>query len=358
MLHNKELFLTTLSAVLKEVCEFEPARGNTLGRKDFTGYPVFFADQADRCLLDRYYRKLTEALRPVAKPTVAAAEVSVYLMLLGLHPMVMRPELSYAVYSQLPYSIKPMAADAIRSIFGNVILTYFAYNEAVSEKATSAIFSPTLHYVARCVAFDYQNAVNKQPVSELIGVLHAFSEKDTYLSSRLAAILGMSLYDFSKLLALLKTHLSENTYTPMPDFFTPMPSFLKAHKVSVECPLEYAHDCYVVGSMTHTNVDVKPVEGEKPIKVAFCHTAMADFTLTINPYSEYFVLIERDTALRLVGAGTQLFLRFLLRYGSFSHFVEAITATPTVFRNLVKMLSGQVTLKSTDPEFFAPLFIH
>lgn len=347
---------TALEPVLKTLSQHNDKRLSMIQADPFFDHPVFGApaSQETRKTLDAYAQDLVKAVYPsVYLKSARHLEFASFLLFLGFHPDVNRPELSYTVFREMDYAVQPTVIDFVHTVFGNYSTVYFALQEATQGFSSASHGEPVLHYVANRVIEAYQNAVNKQPISELIRYLSNADGQNSYITSRVAGILGMTLYDFSALIRLLDNSLGECTYSKPIDLYTRKPWILEGLEVFVKCSTQNADLYYATASSYYESVKVQTVPRKEDVEIVFLRNGSVEYTVELNPAAKQFYFFEGDSKLTLKGPGVDMFARFLCRYGSFNRYFVMLSEINPFFKDIVKILHTMATAKADSLDYFA-----
>lgn len=347
---------TALEPILKALSLYNDKRLSMVRVDPFFDHPVFGAPapQEIRKALDAYAQDLAKAVYPnVYLKSAGHLEFASFLLFLGFHPDVNRPELSYTVFREMDYAVQPTVIDFVHTVFGNYNTVYFALQEATQGFSSASHGEPALHYVANRVIEAYLNATNKQPISELTRYLSNADSQNSYISSRVASILGMTLYDFSALIRLLDNSLGECTYSKPIDLYTRKPWFLEGLEVFVKCSTQNADLYYATASGYYESVKVQTVPHKEDVEIIFLRNGSVEYTVELNPAAKQFYFFEGDRKLTLKGPGVDMFARFLCRYGSFNRYFVMLSGINPFFKDIVKILHTMATAKSGSLDYYA-----
>lgn len=347
---------TALEPILKALSLYNDKRLSMVRVDPFFDHPVFGAPapQETRKLLDAYSQDITEAVHPsVYLKSVGQLEFAAFLIFLGFHPDVNRPELSYTAFREMDYAIRPTVMEFVHTVFGNYSAVYFAMQEAASGFSSASHGEPALHYLANRVTEAYLNATNKQPISELIRYLANADGHNSYITSRIAGILGMTLYDCSALIRLLDTFLGECTYSKPIDLYVRKPWSQQGLEVFIKCSTQNADVYYAAASSHYESVRVQTVPRKEDVEIIFLRNGAVEYTVELNPKAEQFYFFEGDSSLKLNGPGVDMFARFLCRYGSFNRYFVMLSEINPFFKDFVKILHVMATTKIDSLDYFA-----
>lgn len=345
-----------LEPILKTLSHYNDKHLLLIQADPFFDHPVFGApaSQETRELLDAYSGSLSKAVSPnVSAKTTGHLEFAAFLLFLGFHPDINRPELSYTVFREMDYALQPTVIDFVHTVFGNYNVTYFALQESTSELVSSSYGRPIAHYVANRILEAYHNAVNKQPISELIRYLSNADCQNSYITSVVASILGMTLHDLSALIRLLDNSLGECTYSKPIDLYTRKPWFLEGLEVFVKCSTQNADLYYATASSYYDSVKVQTVPHKEDVEIIFLRNGSVEYTVELNPAAKQFYFFEGDSKLTLKGPGVDMFARFLCRYGSFNRYFVMLSEINPFFKDIVKILHTMATVKVSSLGYYA-----